>query len=94
MTSAPDRSKRHRQPWPRFARCSARPVSNDLVKTAEVTLFSDGITIYACHGPDEIIDLLHQDQGVFGITLGSRDARDHRHHPSIPRPNASLRPRS
>lgn len=37
---------------------------------AEITLFSDGITIYECRSPDEITDVLRGGQGVFGIALG------------------------
>jgi DNA-binding transcriptional MerR regulator len=33
---------------------------------AATTLFSDGIIIYECRGPDEIADLLRAGQGVFG----------------------------
>jgi DNA-binding transcriptional MerR regulator len=36
---------------------------------AEITLLSDGITIYECRSPDEIVDLLRGGQGVFGIAL-------------------------
>jgi len=37
----------------------------------EITLMSDGISVYECTSNDEIIDLLHGGQGVFGIALGS-----------------------
>jgi len=36
----------------------------------EVTLLSDGHTIYAAHSPDELIDLLNGGQGVFFIAVG------------------------
>jgi DNA-binding transcriptional MerR regulator len=36
----------------------------------EVTILSDGTTIYACRSRDEVIDLLAQGQGVFGIAVG------------------------
>ena len=36
---------------------------------AGVTLFSDGTTIYECHGNDEVVDLLRGGQGMFGIAL-------------------------
>lgn len=36
----------------------------------EVTLMSDGISVYECTRDDEIIDLLRGGQGMFGIALG------------------------
>ena len=41
--------------------------ANDL---AQVTLMSDGASVYACTSPDEVVDLLQGGQGVFGIALG------------------------
>jgi DNA-binding transcriptional MerR regulator len=37
---------------------------------AQITLMSDGATVYACTSPDEVVDLLQGGQGVFGIALG------------------------
>ena len=37
---------------------------------AQVTLMSDGASVYACTSPDEVVDLLQGGQGVFGIALG------------------------
>jgi DNA-binding transcriptional MerR regulator len=37
---------------------------------ANVTLVSDGHTIYACRSKDEVVDLLAGGQGVFGIAVG------------------------
>jgi DNA-binding transcriptional MerR regulator len=37
---------------------------------AGVTLMSDGVSVYACTSPDEVVDLLQGGQGVFGIALG------------------------
>jgi len=37
---------------------------------ADVTLLSDGITIYAAHSPDEVVDVFQGGQGVFGIAVG------------------------
>lgn len=37
---------------------------------AEVTLMSDGVSVYAATSPDEIVDLLQGGQAVFGIALG------------------------
>ena len=40
---------------------------NDL---AQITLLSDGASVYLCTKEDEIIDLVRRGQGVFGIFLG------------------------
>jgi DNA-binding transcriptional MerR regulator len=40
---------------------------SDLTNT---TLMSDGATVYLCTSQDEVIDLLGQGQGVFGIAVG------------------------
>jgi len=37
---------------------------------SEVTLMSDGATVYWCTSEDEVIDLVQGGQGVFGIALG------------------------
>ncbi|MBK5269224.1 MAG: MerR family transcriptional regulator [Acidimicrobiia bacterium] len=37
---------------------------------ADVTLLSDGSTIYAAKSPDEVIDVFRRGQGVFGIAVG------------------------
>ena len=42
---------------------SERPLQN-------VTLLSDGQTIYAAHSPDEVVDVFTRGQGVFGIAVG------------------------
>ena len=42
---------------------SDRPLS-------DVTLLSDGSTIYAAHSPDEVVDVFRKGQGVFGIAVG------------------------
>jgi DNA-binding transcriptional MerR regulator len=36
----------------------------------QVTLMSDGASVYECRSPDEVIDLLAGGQGVFGIAIG------------------------
>ena len=36
----------------------------------DVTLLSDGTTIYAAHSPDEVVDVFRRGQGVFGIAVG------------------------
>lgn len=37
---------------------------------ADVTLLSDGHTIYAATSPDEVVDVFRRGQGVFGIAVG------------------------
>ncbi|MEU1311099.1 MerR family transcriptional regulator [Streptomyces cinnamoneus] len=37
---------------------------------AQMTLMSDGATVYECTSPDEVVDLLQGGQGVFGIAVG------------------------
>src|ERR1700753_629804 len=37
---------------------------------AQVTLMSDGVSVYECTSPDEVVDLLAGGQGLFGIALG------------------------
>ncbi len=36
---------------------------------ANVTLLSDGTTVYECTSPEEVVDLLQGGQGVFGIAV-------------------------
>jgi len=42
---------------------SDRPLS-------DVTLLSDGQTIYAAHSAEEVVDVFRRGQGVFGIAIG------------------------
>jgi DNA-binding transcriptional MerR regulator len=42
---------------------------------AQVTLLSDGTTVYECTSPDEVVDLLQGGQAVFAIAVG-RQVRD------------------
>jgi DNA-binding transcriptional MerR regulator len=37
---------------------------------SQITLMSDGVSVYECTSPDEVVDLLQGGQGVFGIALG------------------------
>jgi DNA-binding transcriptional MerR regulator len=37
---------------------------------AQITLMSDGSSVYLCTSDDEVIDLLSRGQGVFGIAVG------------------------
>ncbi|WIM72472.1 MerR family transcriptional regulator [Corynebacterium suedekumii] len=55
--------------------------ANDI---AEITLVSDGTTVYECRSADEVIDLLGGGQGVFGIAVpGIMEGTD-RHHRLLP----------
>lgn len=36
----------------------------------DVTLLSDGTTIFAAHSADEVVDVFQKGQGVFGIAVG------------------------
>lgn len=36
----------------------------------DVTLLSDGVSIYAAHSSDEVVDVFRRGQGVFGIAVG------------------------
>lgn len=36
----------------------------------QVTLMSDGVSVYECTSDDEVLDLLRGGQGVFGIAIG------------------------
>lgn len=38
---------------------------------AQITLMSDGASVYECTSADEVIDLVQRGQGVFGIAVGS-----------------------
>jgi hypothetical protein len=37
---------------------------------AQITLMSDGASVYECTSPDEVVDLVQGGQGVFGIAVG------------------------
>lgn len=43
---------------------------NSATPLADVTLLSDGSTIYAAHSADEVVDVFRRGQGVFGIAVG------------------------
>jgi DNA-binding transcriptional MerR regulator len=40
----------------------------------DVTLLSDGQTIYAAHSEQEVVDVFRRGQGVFGIAIGPVEA--------------------
>ena len=54
----------------------------------EVTLLSDGSTIYAAHSADEVVDVFRRGQGVFGIAVGpvqeELEGEIHRLYPDEP----------
>ncbi|MGP3954093.1 MerR family transcriptional regulator [Streptomyces sp. 7N604] len=45
---------------------------------AQMTLMSDGATVYECSSPDDVVSLLQGGQGIFGIAVGVvwRDVED------------------
>ena len=55
---------------------------------ADVTLLSDGTTIYAAHSADEVVDVFRRGQGVFGIAVGpvqaEMEGEIHRLFPEAP----------
>jgi len=52
----------------------AMEILREQLRTAQplrdVTLLSDGQTIFAAHSPDEVVDGFRKGQGVFGIAVG------------------------
>ncbi len=44
--------------------------SRGVADLTQVTLMSDGVSVFECTSDDEVIDLLRGGQGVFGIALG------------------------
>jgi len=44
--------------------------SRDTDDLVQITLVSDGVSVYGCTDPDEVADLLQYGQDVFGIALG------------------------
>jgi DNA-binding transcriptional MerR regulator len=44
--------------------------ASGIVDLTNTTLMSDGARVYLCTSQDEVIDLLGQGQGVFGIAVG------------------------
>jgi DNA-binding transcriptional MerR regulator len=43
--------------------------SRGVADLAGITLISDGTSVYECHSPEEVVDLLQGGQGVFGIAI-------------------------
>ncbi|RAB92911.1 transcriptional regulator, partial [Burkholderia multivorans] len=44
--------------------------SNGVEDLTEVTLMSDGVSVYECTSDSEVLDLLQGGQGIFAISLG------------------------
>lgn len=44
--------------------------SHGVEDLAQITLMSDGASVYLCTSNDEVIDLVSRGQGVFGIAVG------------------------
>ena len=44
--------------------------SRGVADLTDLTLMSDGATVYECTSPHEVVDLLQGGQGVFGIAVG------------------------
>jgi DNA-binding transcriptional MerR regulator len=60
----------------------------------EITLMSDGTTVYACTSPDEVIDLVQGGQGVFGIAVGRVVREVEGSLAELPAERAETQPRS
>lgn len=56
---------------PNIRAAVAHLAQRDGADLARITLMSDGATIYECRSADEVVDLVHGGQGVFGIAIGS-----------------------
>jgi DNA-binding transcriptional MerR regulator len=55
----------------------------------DVTLLSDGSTIYAAQSADEVVDVFRRGQGVFGIAVGPvQEELEGELHRLVPRPLA------
>jgi len=55
---------------PQIRQAVAQLRNRGVADLAQITLMSDGATVYECTSPDEVVDLLQGGQGVFGIALG------------------------
>lgn len=45
--------------------------SAEVAELAELTLMSDGAAVYRCASPDELVELLQEGRGIFGIAVGA-----------------------
>ena len=57
-------------PWDMVDAAAAHLRSRDTDDLVQITLVSDGVSVYGCTDPDEVADLLQYGQDVFGIALG------------------------
>jgi DNA-binding transcriptional MerR regulator len=44
--------------------------STGVTDLSQITLMSDGASVYECRSPEDVIDLVRGGQGVFGIAVG------------------------
>lgn len=59
----------------------------------DVTLLSDGSTIFAAHSSDEVVDIFRRGQGVFGIAVGPvQDELEGEIHELYPEIDTTLKP--
>jgi DNA-binding transcriptional MerR regulator len=45
--------------------------SRTCAELAVITLMSDGASVYECTSPEEVVELVHTGQGIFGISVGA-----------------------
>ncbi len=45
--------------------------SSGVTDLSQITLMSDGASVYECRSAEDVIDLVHGGQGVFGIAVGA-----------------------
>jgi DNA-binding transcriptional MerR regulator len=45
--------------------------SRSSTELAVITLMSDGASVYECTSPEEVVELVHTGQGIFGISVGA-----------------------
>ena len=45
--------------------------SRTSAELAVITLMSDGAAVYECTSPEEVVELVHTGQGIFGISVGA-----------------------
>lgn len=43
----------------------------DSAELAGITLMSDGAAVYECTSAEQVVELVHAGQGVFGISIGA-----------------------
>ena len=58
----------------------------------QVTLMSDGASVYECRSPEEVVDLLQGGQGVFGIAISGAFKEIQGSLAELPAPGAGTEP--